>query len=167
MKCLVVDDNPDDRSVVERVLSRTGYQIQAAASGPMALQMLEKETFDVVLVDLGMNEMSGAETMRALRKRDPSLRLLVVSGFEDRRHVLEALASGADGYIVRHEIGERLVTAVQEVAAGKSPMSARVSSILLHSYRRTQPNVAVRPERPRPAELPDTAGEIDLPGKKS
>ena len=145
MKCLVVDDNPDDRSVVERILSRTGYQIQAAASGPMALQMIAKETYDVVLVDLGMSEMSGAETMRALRKTDPTLRLLVVSGFEDRRHVLEALAAGADGYIVRHEIGERLVTAVQEVAAGKSPMSARISNILLHSYRRTQPHVAVRP----------------------
>src|SRR5687767_29787 len=102
MKCLIIDDNPDDRSVVERLLTRSGYQFIAAGSGREALALLGKETFDVVLVDLGMPEMSGAETLAALRQHDPSLRLLVVSGFEDRRHVLEAFRSGADGYIVRH-----------------------------------------------------------------
>ena len=167
MKCLIIDDNPDDRSVVERLLTRSGYQFTAAGSGRDALALLNKETFDVVLVDLGMPDMSGAETLAALRQHDPSLRLLVVSGFEDRRHVLEAFRSGADGYIVRHEVGDRLVTALQEVMAGKSPMSARVSHILLSSFRSSQPQIAIRVEKPVTAgRLADASGQIDLPKPK-
>jgi DNA-binding NarL/FixJ family response regulator len=162
MKCLVVDDSPDDRSVVERVLARSGYRVTCASGGAAALELVSKERFDVALVDLGMPGMTGAETLRALRAKDDKLRLLVVSGFDDKKHVMDALSAGADGYLVRHEVGDRLVHAIQEVVAGKSPMSARVSQFLLQSFRSTQPEVVIPFGASPPPRVADASGEIDL-----
>ena len=160
MKCLVVDDSPDDRSLTERVLARSGYRVTSVPDGQMALDLVGKEHFDVALVDLGMPGMTGAQTLGALRAKDARLRLLVVSGYEDRRHVLEAPPVGVDGYIVRHEVGDRLIHAIQEVVAGKSPMSARVSQFLLQSFRSTQPQIVIPFGTPQPRE--EESVEVDL-----
>jgi two-component system nitrate/nitrite response regulator NarL len=166
MKCLIVDDNPDARSLVERVLATSGYRTHSVTCGEEALDVID-EGFDVVIMDLGMPGMTGAETMGALRKKDARIRLLVVSGFDDRKHILEAVDAGADGYLLKDEIGGRLVSAVQEVVGGKSPMSARPAKVLLQyvaSQRRTDPKVpAIKAEKPvAPDKLADASGEIDL-----
>src|SRR5262245_9189221 len=100
MRCLIIDDNEDDRSLVSRALKRSGYQATCVQSGAEAVALLAKQRFDVAMVDLGMPHMSGEETLRALREADPSMRLLVVSSFDDRNHVLSALDAGADGYLL-------------------------------------------------------------------
>jgi CheY-like chemotaxis protein len=165
MKCLIVDDNPDARSLVERVLATSGYRTHAVATGEEALQVVDKG-FDVAIIDMGMPGMTGPQVMGALRARDAQLRLLVVSGFDDRKHILEAVDAGADGYLVKDEIGQRLVTAIQEVVAGRSPMSGRAGKVLLQyvaSLRKTDPKLQTIRDKPVTSEkLAEASGEIEL-----
>jgi DNA-binding NarL/FixJ family response regulator len=158
MRCLVVDDLPDDRALLERMLRRSGYRTTLLADGRSALSTLRDQHFDVALVDLGMTSMSGAEVIREIRRQDRSIRILVVSGFDDHGHILEALEAGANGYILKDELGERLGSALQDVFAGGSPLSSRVGSVVLrHAFARGRtsplspgPGVAVAFLKPRP-----------------
>jgi DNA-binding NarL/FixJ family response regulator len=160
MRLLIVDDDTDSRALVERMVRKFGHRVTAVQSGAEALLALGSERYDVALVDLQMPGMTGAETLRALRSADSRMRLLVVSGADDRYHVLEAMQSGADGYILKDELGDRLGEALQEVIAGKSPLSGGPASILVKhisgrlppSSRGTPPNGVVK--------LADKSGEL-------
>jgi DNA-binding NarL/FixJ family response regulator len=135
MRFLVVDDSYEDRSLVERVLKRKGYRSTCVSSGMKAVEALYAERFDVALVDLGMPGMTGQELIPLLRSAAPEMRVLVVSSFDDRKNVLSALQAGADGYVLKTELGEKLGPALQEVIAGQSPMSGAVGAILLKHLR--------------------------------
>ena len=148
MRCLVVDDRTEDRFLVERMLRRQGYRATCFPTGQAALAAVRSERFDVALIDLGMESMPGAEVIRELRKIDGQLRILVISGFSDHRHILEALEAGANGYILKDDLGDRLGAALQEVFAGGSPLSARVGSVVLkHAFS--------RPKTPPPTTPPE------------
>jgi DNA-binding NarL/FixJ family response regulator len=161
MRCLVIDDDVDSRALVERLLKGLGHRVIAVESGPEAVAALGADRFDVALVDLEMPGMSGAETLRALREVDARMRLLVVSGRDDRRHVLEALMCGADGYILKDEIGPRLAIALQEVIAGRSPLSGGPASILVKHVSGHLPPASGRGTPPGGSpRLVDKSGEI-------
>lgn len=140
MRCLIIDDSSEDRSLVERMLQRFGHRATTVSSGTAALAVLGDTRFDVALVDLDMPGMSGAETMRAMREVDARMRLLVVSGRDDRRHVLEAIDAGADGYLLKDELGDRLGGALQELFAGKSPLSGSVGAVLVRQLHHSRPS---------------------------
>jgi DNA-binding NarL/FixJ family response regulator len=130
MRCLVIDDDPRDRELVERMVGKAGHQASTVADADAAVALAKNEAFDIALVDLGM-----PDTLRRLRSEFPDLRLLVVSGFDDRQHVLGAVGAGADGYVLKSEINDRLPLALSEVAAGGGPMSARIAHFVLEELR--------------------------------
>jgi DNA-binding NarL/FixJ family response regulator len=146
MRCLVIDDDASDRELVERMVWKSGHQAVTAADGDSAMLLVKNEPFDVALVDLGMPGTGGVQVLRLLRKEFPDLRLLVVSGFDDREHVLDAVGAGADGYVLKSEIPTRLGNALDEVMNGGGPMSAKIAHIVLEELR--------HPEGTRPGEEP-------------
>jgi len=148
------------------VLRGLGHKVTSVGSGTAALAALGGDRYDVALIDLEMPGMTGAETLRVLRETDGRMRLLVVSGRDDRHHVMEAMQAGADGFIVKDELGDALGRALQDVAAGKSPLSSGPASILVRavsgrlppSTRGTPPGSTRRiTEPPR---LADKSGEL-------
>lgn len=138
MRCLVIDDDPRDRELVERMVVKAGHEATGAAGGPPGIELAKSQPFDVALVDLGMEEMGGVEVLRNLHKAAPELRLLVVSGFDDKVHVLDAVAAGADGYILKSEIAQRLAAALDEVLSGGGPMSAKIATYVLEELRKPE-----------------------------
>jgi two-component system cell cycle sensor histidine kinase/response regulator CckA len=92
---LVVDDEPSVRTFVDRVLRAAGYTTLTATNGPEALALSERGTrFDLLLTDVRMPGMEGDELARRLRERDPTLKVLYLTGYSDdlfkRRHALWA-----------------------------------------------------------------------------
>jgi DNA-binding NarL/FixJ family response regulator len=154
----VIDDSPECRELVERLLMKSGYRPRLVASGNEAIQVIhDGEVFDVALVDMGMPGLCGADLIAALREVAPDMRILIVSSFDDRHHVLSALDAGADGYVLKPELTEKLGSALQEVFAGKSPLSTVAAAILLRHVRgRIEPPA---PHKPR-VRLADTSGEL-------
>lgn len=135
MRCLVVDDDPSDRELIARMVGRAGHESTSVANGAAAIELARGERFDVALVDLGMDGVGGVSVLVALRVACPDLRLIVVSGFDDRRHVLEAVTAGADGYLLKSDLGEHLEHALREVVDGGGPLSPRIATYLLEELR--------------------------------
>ncbi len=135
MRCLILDDDESPRVLMERLISGAGHRATTASEFTEALAMLENEEFDVAIVDMEMPDTSGETAIAVLRMKRPALRILVVSGYSDRRHVLAAFDAGADGYLLKDELGESLSSSLHAVRAGDTPISPRVAAIVVRQLR--------------------------------
>ncbi len=98
---LVVDDNPDNRELLSRQLSRRGYQIVVAEHGREALEIMREQPFDLVLLDIMMPVMNGYEMLQHL-KDDPALRhipVIVISAADDLSSMVRGIQLGAEDYL--------------------------------------------------------------------
>lgn len=99
LRVLVVDDDAGVRDVAVRLLEFEGLQATSVASGQEALELLDSESFDCVLLDLTMPRFSGSETFRALRERNQELPVVFSSGQRDL--TVESLVSeGENAYFL-------------------------------------------------------------------
>jgi len=98
-RVLVVDDELPVCRSCEKILLREGYHVRLATTGSQALQLLEREPFDLVFTDLKMAEMGGMEVLGALRSRHPDIVSVVITGFATISSVVEAMKIGAFDYL--------------------------------------------------------------------
>ena len=85
MSVLIVDDEEPLRRFVERVLQQAGYRTTTAADGPEAIEKARTlETFDILVTDVMMPQMTGDELARRLRQTEPGLKVLYLTGYSDR-----------------------------------------------------------------------------------
>jgi PAS domain S-box-containing protein len=98
---LVVDDEPFNLDMLSRRLARTGFSVQVASSGQQALRMISEGSFDLVLLDQMMPEMSGTEVLRILRSNPTTatLPVIMVTAIAASDKISEALDDGANDYI--------------------------------------------------------------------
>jgi CheY-like chemotaxis protein len=102
-RILLVEDDPSNRKVTMLMLVHLGYRADAVANGIEALQAMEHQTYDVVLMDVKMPEMDGLEATRIIRQRWPNdgPRIIAITAYAlkgDREKCLEA---GMDGYLAK------------------------------------------------------------------
>ncbi len=103
-KVLLVEDNPGDARLVDIALSEPGpvqFRLERVGLLSAALRRLEKEAFDVVLLDLSLPDSQGLDTVVAVRKQNPQVPVVVLTGLDDERSSLEALHMGAQDYLVK------------------------------------------------------------------
>ena len=79
-RILIIDDDPDMRSLLEQTLKRLGYEIEMAADGKEGLKLYDAKPADVVITDLYMPTKGGLETIIELRRRSPQLPIIALSG---------------------------------------------------------------------------------------
>jgi CheY-like chemotaxis protein len=77
---LVIDDEPDVRDAVKRVLERAGYSVRTADSAVEALAELERVATDVIITDIIMPKVNGVQAIESIRKAFPSVRIIAISG---------------------------------------------------------------------------------------
>ncbi|MGD8377429.1 MAG: sigma-54 dependent transcriptional regulator [Acidobacteriota bacterium] len=95
-KILVIDDNLDIRRTLRMTLEEEGYQIADAASGPEGIQKALTDEPDAILLDIKMPNMDGMEVLQDLRRRDPRVPIIMISGHADVDTALEAIEKGAN-----------------------------------------------------------------------
>jgi CheY-like chemotaxis protein len=119
-KVLVVDDNPDSVAIMRGILEGRGYDVAAAHSGTEALQFLEKETVDLVLLDIMMPEMSGMEVLQRIKDDTATGRLpvILVTAKTQDEDVLSGYQYGADYYITKPFTAKQLLYGI-ELILGK------------------------------------------------
>jgi DNA-binding response OmpR family regulator len=98
---LIVDDDLGVRITVQKILSRSGYEVMAAASGDEALQLAREKPFDLALVDLIMPGMDGIEMMRQLREVSAKTVIIMLTAHGTMESAIEALRLGAHDYLVK------------------------------------------------------------------
>lgn len=104
MKILVVDDMSSMRRIIKNTLKQLGYpNAEEAEDGEKALEMVRKDSFDLVVSDWNMPNMSGLDLLKAIRQ-DPKLSalpVLMVTTEAEMDHILEAIRSGVNSYILK------------------------------------------------------------------
>ena len=105
---------------------------------------------DVVLMDVRMPRMNGIEATRRIAQEPHAPRVIVLTTFDTDDHVLDALAAGADGFLVKDTSPADLVEAIKTVAAGETMLSPSVASTVVAHIRGRQGSARLS-SRPQPA----------------
>lgn len=114
IRVLLIENDPGDEFPIRRYLGSEGsepsaFHLQCAKSLEEGIQLLEKEIIDVILLDLSLPDSEGLETLVHLRKQAGDVPLVVLTGFDDQKIALEAMANGAQDYLVKGSIDKRLL----------------------------------------------------------
>ena len=117
LRVLVVDDEPPIRRMLRTSLAAQGHQVDEAEDGAAALTALGRNTFDIVVLDLGLPGIDGFEVIRQLRERGSTVPIVVLSVRADEAGKVRALDMGADDYVTKpfgiEELLARVRTAVR------------------------------------------------------
>lgn len=100
-RILVVEDDSGTRELLRELLLEEGHKVRMARNGKEALEWVTKETFDLVLTDLGMPEMDGIELLKTLRRISPDMRVIVVTGRADLEARARVKGPGAYDYVTK------------------------------------------------------------------
>jgi DNA-binding NarL/FixJ family response regulator len=133
IRVLVVDDHAMVRAGLRALLEASDdiTVVGEAPDGRAAVEATVQATPDVVLMDLSMPVMDGAEATRAVLAAVPETSVVVLTSFSDRERVAEALDAGAVGYQLKDCEPADLLAAVRAAAAGHAPLDPRVAKVLL------------------------------------
>ena len=147
IRVLVVDDHPVVRDGLRGMLDgQPDLQVVAeAGDGKAALAQVARHEPDVVLMDLRMPELDGAGAIEVLTRRHPSVRVLVLTTYDEDQEIVRAVEAGAVGYLLKDTPREELFRAVRAAARGESVLGPAVAARLLGRLR--APVVDVPSER--------------------
>ncbi len=134
---LIVDDHPVVRDGLRGVIDGEPDMtvVGEAGHGAEALARVAAEPVDVVLMDLRMPTMGGVEAIGELRRRAPSVRVLVLTTFDTDRDVLPAIEAGATGYLLKDTPRDELLRAVRAAHRGEAVLSPTVAGRLMGQVR--------------------------------
>ncbi|MFI7707994.1 response regulator [Nonomuraea sp. NPDC049480] len=147
IRLIIVDDHPVVRDGLRGIFTGDEFEVVGeAGDGPEALAVAKRTNPDVVLTDLRMPKMKGAELIRRLREQMPEVRVLVLTTFDNDVDVLPAIEEGATGYLLKDTPRAELRRAVQAAARGETVLSPSVAGVLTHKLRAPQQQTLSRRE---------------------
>jgi DNA-binding NarL/FixJ family response regulator len=134
---LVVEDEPEFlRVYCEAITREADFRLAGAVTMLAAgLAILEQSVPDILVVDLGLPDGNGADLIRRAVKLRPDCDALVVTVFGDDQHVIDAIAAGATGYLLKDSPAGELARCIRELRAGGAPISPSIARRLLARLR--------------------------------
>jgi DNA-binding NarL/FixJ family response regulator len=159
---LIVEDEPEFlQRFTEAVLADPELSLVAGVTtGRAGLALLDAQPPDVMLVDLGLPDISGIELIRHAAKHLPNCDVLVVTMFADDVHVLGSIEAGATGYLLKDAQATRVAAAIHEVRAGGSPISPSIARKVLAAFR-VSPQAGPKAAATQPAAAPTPAAATE------
>jgi len=132
----IVDDHAFFRAGMRSVLTEHGLTVVGdAPSAEAALPLIERRAPDLVVMDLAMPGMSGAEATREIVRRFPKVAVLVITVSAGEAEVLDALEAGAAGYLLKDSQPKEIVRAVEAAVSGDTPLSPRIARLVVQRAR--------------------------------
>jgi DNA-binding NarL/FixJ family response regulator len=143
LNVVIIEDDPRYRHSLETLFNNTpGFQLAASFGSAYAmLQELERlragrePSWQLALVDIELPGMNGIEATRSLKKHLPTLSVVMLTVFEEPSVILEAITSGADGYLLKKTPARELLGQLNAIASGGSPLTADVARTVLSLLR--------------------------------
>lgn len=131
IKLIIVDDHSHVREAWTWVLNQVPRLnvIAQCANGQEAIEAARELQPDVMLMDIHMNPVNGLEATRTIRGFAPDIKIIGVSVQAERSYVNDMLSSGANGYVTKNSPSEEMVTAIDEVLAGKTYICEEVDQM--------------------------------------
>jgi NarL family two-component system response regulator LiaR len=142
IRVMIVDDHAVVRSGLGAfLLAFDDLELVAeAGSGREAVRRCAEQDVDVVLMDLVMPEMDGAQATRAIREACPQVQVIALTSFKEEELVQNALQAGAISYLLKNVSARELATAIREAHAGRSTLAPEATAALIRA--------ATKPDEP-------------------
>jgi DNA-binding NarL/FixJ family response regulator len=133
----IVEDNRGFRDKLANYLNEIpGYHcVCECDSAEDALKVIPKLQPDVVLMDIHLPNMSGVDCTRKLKELCPSMRILILTVYEDNDRIFGALKAGASGYLLKRADPVDILRGIQEVKQGGAPMSSQIACRVVESFQ--------------------------------
>ncbi|MBZ9685598.1 response regulator transcription factor [Clostridium estertheticum] len=141
IKVIVIDDQSLMRDGLEIILnSDSDLKVVACGeNGKEAIELSERFIPDLVLMDLRMPIMGGVEATKIIKNNLPNVKILLLTTFEDEKDIIEAMNSGASGYIFKDIEKVKLIESIKECAKGSFIMPSKVAAVLAkHAVNKKQ-----------------------------
>jgi len=134
----IVEDSDKLRATLARVLNRAeGFKcVSDYQNAEDALEDLPKVNPEVVLMDINLPGMNGVSCVRQLKSIAPKIQVIMLTVYEDTENIVDALAAGANGYLLKREPSKQLLEAIQEVHRGGSPMNMHIARKVVQSLQK-------------------------------
>ena len=138
----IVEDNRSFRDKLASYLDDSaGFKcVCTCDSAEDALKMVPRSQPDVVLMDIHLPNLSGVDCTRKLKELYPSVRILILTVYEDNERIFGALKAGASGYLLKRADPADILRAIQEVKQGGAPMSSQIACRVVESFREPLPD---------------------------
>src|SRR5688572_13090883 len=161
-KVMIVEDDPAFLNRFCRIVtSELEFELFAAVrDGASARESLAQGAPDVLLVDLGLPDVSGIDIIRETSRRYPQTDIMVVTMFGDEAHVLESIEAGATGYVLKDSLPDELIELIKQLRAGGSPISPVIARLLLKQLRPPHAPAPAGAESSGPSALSARESEI-------
>jgi DNA-binding NtrC family response regulator len=117
---LVVDDDAQIRSLLTSILEEEGYSVETAETAKDAIKTCNKLPFDVALIDIELPDMKGTELLRIIKKIQPKIIKIVITGHPSIENAVKAVNQKADGYVLKPLNPVELLETIRKLLADKS-----------------------------------------------
>jgi len=128
IKVLIVDDEHDFRETLVKRLEKRKFFIQGVENGISALELIEHQPFDVVVLDVMMPKMDGIETLREIKKNKPLIEVILLTGHASLESGIEGMKLGAFDYIMKPTGIEDLVKKIYQAYEKKTAHEEKIRS---------------------------------------
>jgi len=137
----IVEDDAQVRASLARLIdSSTSCRcVSRHGSAENALQEIPGVKPDVALMDINLPGINGVECVRRLKPLLPATQIIMLTVYQNTENIFNALAAGATGYLLKQTPPDELITAIQEVHAGGSPMSSHIARKIVQSFQQAPP----------------------------
>jgi len=142
IKVAVVEDNPSLRNSLINLFDKTeGIRCVAALNNLMnAVSDIGHAAPDIVLMDIGLPNISGIEGVRTLKSNFPKIQIMMFTVFEDEERIFDAIRMGASGYLLKKTPPEEIIQAIKDLYQGGAPMTASIARKVIQSFQSEPPD---------------------------
>jgi DNA-binding NarL/FixJ family response regulator len=143
IRVALVEDQSGLRESLEKTLSSAQgiVLVGAFSDAEQALREIPEKKPQVVIMDINLPGMSGVDCVRNLVERIPDVMIVMLTVFDNSDAIFQSLKNGACGYLHKPIRGRDIIAAIRDVAAGGSPMSARIARMVVQTFSKSPPKV--------------------------
>lgn len=142
-KILIVDDELVMRESLAGWLERDGHQVEKAASGEEGLEKLAVNRFDILLLDIKMEGMSGIEVLKQVKENDPDVAVVMITAYGSIRSTIEAMKNGAHDYLLKPFDPNELGVVIEKILESQAQARENLYLLEQHKELENRPNHAL------------------------
>lgn len=134
---LIYEDNASLREGLVNLVTLTDEFVVVGAFPDCINVVAEVQKFnpEVILMDIDLPGMNGIEAVRAIRKINTAVQIIMLTVFDDNSHVYDAIYAGANGYLLKKFVSDKLLGAIREVMKGGAPMSPSIARMIINNLQ--------------------------------